>query len=475
MEKKIVELVIGDEGIDNLGVDAIALVENPAIEEDFLYFKAEKFVEPRAGEDEGEFIGRCMSDLEGEYPDQDQRLAVCYSYWEGSEEEFDIDTSGLSPYVDQVTGYPLFDTRAEAEAYAEKLGCKGAHQHGDKWMACDSHDMIIKMVDDEKETILEMASTFGFRYDFANAAVIPGFETEAEIINFLQLSSTKGRTLYKYDGPTPQRDFCSQMMGYDRFYVYEELSAMESVAVNPGFGRDGADTYSIWKYKGGPRCKHFWRKYYASLRPNGTLKIENKGKAVGLAGTDPGSMPLEGYVSEESRRRSEIGYIVSQNMSSDDTGCCSNEYHFNDDQRIVTGPAMIPNLEIPRKSPLGEKYFVYFSEETIRNIAEKFMKEKRLDSTNIEHDSDDPRTNNYVYESWIVENPEKDKAAALGFSVPKGTWMVSMRVGDDQTWKLVKEGKIKGFSVEGFFGEMKPVTRDEELFAKLVEILKDIE
>ena len=66
MEKKIVELVIGDEGIDNLGVDAIALVENPAIEEDFLYFKAEKFVEPRAGEDEGEFIGRCMSDLEGE-------------------------------------------------------------------------------------------------------------------------------------------------------------------------------------------------------------------------------------------------------------------------------------------------------------------------------------------------------------------------------------------------------------------------
>jgi len=50
-----------------------------------------------------------------------------------------------------------------------------------------------------------------------------------------------------------------------------------------------------------------------------------------------------------------------------------------------------------------------------------------------------------------------------------------MRVGDDQTWKLVKEGKIKGFSVEGFFGEMKPVTRDEELFAKLVEILKEIE
>jgi hypothetical protein len=47
-----------------------------------------------------------------------------------------------------------------------------------------------------------------------------------------------------------------------------------------------------------------------------------------------------------------------------------------------------------------------------------------------------------------------DKAKALGFSVPKGTWMGSMRVMDDTTWKLVKDGKIKGFSVEGFFGEM---------------------
>ena len=85
-KKKIVELIIGEDGLDNLGVDAIALVENPAIERNFLYFKEEKFVEPKAGEEEGEFIGRCMSALEGEFPDQDQRLAVCYTYWEGEKE-----------------------------------------------------------------------------------------------------------------------------------------------------------------------------------------------------------------------------------------------------------------------------------------------------------------------------------------------------------------------------------------------------
>jgi hypothetical protein len=124
-------------------------------------------------------------------------------------------------------------------------------------------------------------------------------------------------------------------------------------------------------------------------------------------------------------------------------------------------------MEIPRKAEDGSKYYVYFTEETIRQIAEKFIREKKVDRTNIEHDSEDIRNENYLFETWIVEDPNMDKAKALGFEVPKGTWMGSMRVLDDTTWNMVKAGQIKGFSVEGFFGEMSPAEKDEELYNQI--------
>lgn len=132
---------------------------------------------------------------------------------------------------------------------------------------------------------------------------------------------------------------------------------------------------------------------------------------------------------------------------------------------------MVPNMMIPRKDEDGDKYYVYFTEETIRKIMEKFMRNQKQNRTNIEHNSDDIRTDNYVYESWIIEDPMMDKSQAMGFRLPKGTWMISMRVMDEQSWKLVKEGKLKGFSVEGFFGEMKPIDQTESLYNAIVEVV----
>ena len=48
------------------------------------------------------------------------------------------------------------------------------------------------------------------------------------------------------------------MMGAKKMYRKEDILAMGKKAVNPGFGIDGANTYSIWLYKGGPQCFHFW-------------------------------------------------------------------------------------------------------------------------------------------------------------------------------------------------------------------------
>ena len=59
-----------------------------------------------------------------------------------------------------------------------------------------------------------------------------------------------------------------------------------------------------------------------------------------------------------------------------------------------------------------------------------------------------------VVESWIIEDTDMDKSKKYGLSLPKGTWMVSVKVNNDDIWNnYVKEGKVKGFSIEGFFAD----------------------
>jgi len=121
-----------------------------------------------------------------------------------------------------------------------------------------------------------------------------------------------------------------------------------------------------------------------------------------------------------------------------------------EDKYLVTGPAMIPNQKIYRID--GRKEFdVFFSEETIAKCNELFFKNSNIKESNIDHNPTkiDGVT---VIESWLVEDPTKDKSTALGFTgFPKGTWMVTYKVDNKDLWSKIKSGEVKGFSIEGYF------------------------
>ena len=129
----------------------------------------------------------------------------------------------------------------------------------------------------------------------------------------------------------------------------------------------------------------------------------------------------------------------------------------NDEKMEITGAAIIPNKFIIRKSaptpmkPNGEFYYVFFTEKRIKKLAEKYMRNKLLDASNIEHT--DRKADSYVKESWIVEDPIFDKSTSLGLEYPKGTWVITMKVENPQVWEKIKTGKLNGFSVEGWFNE----------------------
>jgi hypothetical protein len=148
---------------------------------------------------------------------------------------------------------------------------------------------------------------------------------------------------------------------------------------------------------------------------------------------------------------------------------------FNAEQRLIVGPAMIPDKMIIRRNEItGDIYYVYFTSDTIKKLQQKFMQEKLLDKTNIEHGR--KFLNNVdVVESWIIEDEQKDKQQVFGMNYPKGTWMISMKVNDDTTWSKVKDGKLKGFSVQGYFLERAKFSSiNNDLLEEIKQILKEV-
>ena len=120
------------------------------------------------------------------------------------------------------------------------------------------------------------------------------------------------------------------------------------------------------------------------------------------------------------------------------------------EQRILMGPALIPNKKIFRKGE-EDDYYIYFSEDTVKKASELFFIKSKHQNSTFEHSFE--LSDMSVVESWLIEDPKNDKASAYGFDLPKGTWMVSMKVLNDDVWRAVKEGEVKGFSIEGYFAD----------------------
>jgi hypothetical protein len=126
---------------------------------------------------------------------------------------------------------------------------------------------------------------------------------------------------------------------------------------------------------------------------------------------------------------------------------------FADDVKYrITAPAMIP-MDIYRRDSEEGDYYVQFTADVIEKIHAKFMADLRnRDIFNLEHDTE-KKVPAYILETWIVDNPTKDKAfSTFGIEVPEGTLMVTAQVTDPEYYnKLVEEGQV-GFSIEGFLG-----------------------
>tara|TARA_R110002012_G_scaffold266904_1_gene450518 strand:+ start:61 stop:774 length:714 start_codon:yes stop_codon:yes gene_type:complete len=148
----------------------------------------------------------------------------------------------------------------------------------------------------------------------------------------------------------------------------------------------------------------------------------------------------------------------------------------DEEKRMLISPALIPNKQIFRYDPnTDSEYYVYFSPATVRKAAELYLKHNNHHKATYEHQ--DRVSGVLTVESWIKEG-DMDKSKLYGYDLPNGTWFVKMKINNDDLWKKVKDGELKGLSIEGYFTDKmekmsEKAPTDEEILKALNEIIRE--
>ena len=151
----------------------------------------------------------------------------------------------------------------------------------------------------------------------------------------------------------------------------------------------------------------------------------------------------------------------------------------NKEKRILMGALLVPNKPIYRRSG-DDEYYIYFSKETVSKASQMYLVNGNQNNSTMEHQYDLKGLS--LVESWLVEDEVHDKSRKYGMNVPVGTWMGAVKVNNEEVWNdYVKTGKVKGFSIEGYFAdkmerpkESVAMSQEEQDAAQIIEKLKSL-
>ena len=219
---------------------------------------------------------------------------------------------GLKPLADVEVRDDFASEKTELDAFIEEFG----EDIPDDWELIEEEIVDGEHQDfDYEEVLNELA---GEKIELASTGrAIPSRKSEQDGLSKKSGDYFRVRYVYSNDNfltnkSGSKREFCKKMEGANKLYRKEDIINMGKKPVNAGFGIDGADTYSIWLYKGGPQCFHFWsrRIYKTVIGESKTTKIEDadmigytKAKSEGftakkndkLVATPPRKMKNNGY------------------------------------------------------------------------------------------------------------------------------------------------------------------------------------
>jgi hypothetical protein len=146
----------------------------------------------------------------------------------------------------------------------------------------------------------------------------------------------------------------------------------------------------------------------------------------------------------------------------------------SEEKRIISGALMLADELIYRNNEKMGEHYVKFSADTIKAIAIKWAKKNFNNHVNLMHDPTQKVKGVTMFESWLVDT-ERGIMPMKGFEgVANGSWFGSFYVENEKVWQSIKKGDYKGFSVEGLFDYVEPISAEENALKKIEELLNSI-
>ena len=438
MSLPVYELKISENINDDTELNAIALVDAPAIQKDFIAFR-EQFVTPNKGEHETEFIPRCVKYMVNEGKDQEQAVAICYQVWQdhfagGISFDYDgvLSTSQgkelAKEKISNGTKVYIISARHEASgmyATADELGIP----HSQVYATGSNAEKIKKVAElgiskhyDNNPDVIKALKNIGEKFNeyFAesyNDYPKQAIENAKIALRWAEENGWgscgtpvgKARANQLANGESISRDTIARMASFAR---HKENSQKE---LGDGCGR------LMWLAWGGDAGIEW-----------ATRKLDQIDKSQSMA------MQFQ-IVSEE--------------------------------QRIISGPLLIADKLIYRNNEKFGEHYVTFSADTIKQMAIKYFKKGYQNNVNLQHDPSKKVDGVTMFESWIVDKSRGTKSMEGFEDVANGSWFGSFYVDNQDVWNGIKSGEFKGFSVEGLFDYAQPVSFEEKMLENIKNLL----
>ena len=148
----------------------------------------------------------------------------------------------------------------------------------------------------------------------------------------------------------------------------------------------------------------------------------------------------------------------------------------NEDEHILAGVVMVADKPIYRIAPDGSEFYIVFSKDVIKRMAEKMLSDNTFNNIDIQHDGNIiPHDKVKLVELFIADEAKGIKPNYL--DVPDGSLLANYKIYDEQLWQMAKSGELNGFSLEGVFTTVRyeqNKNNKHTKMSKIKEMLKSI-
>ena len=148
----------------------------------------------------------------------------------------------------------------------------------------------------------------------------------------------------------------------------------------------------------------------------------------------------------------------------------------NEDEHILAGVVMVADKPIYRIAPDGTEFYIVFSKDVIKRMAEKMLSDNTFNNIDIQHDGNIiPHDKVKLVELFIADEAKGIKPNYL--DVPHGSLLANYKIYDEQLWQMAKSGELNGFSLEGVFTTVRyeqNKNNKHTKMSKIKEMLKSI-